>query len=127
MLVNDELHQKLLEYLYGLLSDTESKDIAEKISSDPDVARAYTLARRDVEPDVQGNMRLVDSETGQLSEIFADGPSLDRYGKAFARHQQNWFQACRQVGATMTTLVADTLVKDWQLPDLVAADILKVI
>ena len=49
MYVNDDLHQKLLEHLYGLLPDAEAKELAEKISSDPDVARAYSLARQDVE------------------------------------------------------------------------------
>ena len=49
MYVNDDLHQKLIEYLYGLLPDAEAKELAEKISSDPDVARAYSLARQDVE------------------------------------------------------------------------------
>ncbi|MCG8585579.1 MAG: hypothetical protein MI757_12785, partial [Pirellulales bacterium] len=49
MQVNDRLHQKLLEYLYGLLDDAEAKKVAEQISSDPEVARAYSLARHDVE------------------------------------------------------------------------------
>ena len=49
MYVDDNLHQKMIEYLYGLLPDAEAKELAEKISSDPDVARAYSLARQDVE------------------------------------------------------------------------------
>ena len=84
------------------------------------------LARADTDPNLQGNARIVDSETGRVQEIFVDASSLHRYRRALVRHQQNWHRACKQVGAVMTTVVAEDIIEDWRLPDLVAAEILKV-
>jgi hypothetical protein len=79
-----------------------------------------------VDPPGGGNLRLVDSETDQVQEIFVDPLAIKRYREALARHQQNWHQACRQVGALLTTVVAEKALHDWQLDALVAAEILKV-
>ncbi|MEI6810138.1 MAG: DUF58 domain-containing protein [bacterium] len=65
------------------------------------------LAAVDADPDTQGNVRLVDCETGLPLEIFADAVVLQQYREALARHQQNWQRGCRQVGATITTIIGN--------------------
>jgi uncharacterized protein (DUF58 family) len=90
------------------------------------VVVVQVLAEADVNPPTQGNLRLVDSETEQVQEIFVDAAAVKRYQEALARHQQNWHRACRQVGALLTTVVAERVIRDWRLDELVAAEILKV-
>jgi hypothetical protein len=85
------------------------------------------LARADAEPPEGGSLRLVDSETDQVREIHVDAEAARRYRAALARHQQNWHQACRQTGAVLTTVVAEDLLRDWKLDELVAAEVLKVV
>lgn len=91
------------------------------------VVVVQVLATADVDPPERGNLRLVDSETDEVHEIFIDGVAAQRYRDALARHQQNWDRACRQVGAVMATVVAENITETWRLEQLVAAEILKVV
>lgn len=100
------------------------KQIAKDASS---VVVAQVLARQDLEPVERGNLRLEDSETGSVREVFVDSPALDRYKWALRRHQENWSAACKQIGAVFTTLVAEDTLVDWRLEELVSAQILRVI
>jgi uncharacterized protein (DUF58 family) len=83
------------------------------------------LADADVNPPVGESLRLVDSETDEVRELFVDESVAVRYREALARHQENWHLACRQTGAIFTTVVAERLLDDWSLPGLVAADVLR--
>ncbi|MGH7950933.1 MAG: DUF58 domain-containing protein [Limisphaerales bacterium] len=65
------------------------------------------LARDDVEPPEHGNLRVVDSETGDESEIYIDSSVAKQYAENLAQLQQSWNDACRQCGAQMTTLIAE--------------------
>ena len=85
------------------------------------------LAGEDASPQTRGNQRLVDSETAQVRELFIDATALARYKTGLERHQQNWRTACRQVGGTMVSLVAEQLVQDWSMNELVANEILTVV
>jgi uncharacterized protein (DUF58 family) len=85
------------------------------------------LADADVNPPGPGNLRLLDVETGQIRDLWLDAPARAKYQQALAQHQQNWHLACRQVGAMLTTVVAEKIGQDWRLDDLVAAEVLKVI
>ncbi|MGO8765648.1 MAG: DUF58 domain-containing protein [Limisphaerales bacterium] len=67
------------------------------------------LARDDVTPPDQGNVRVVDSESGEEMEIYIDSSIATQYGDNLAQLQQNWSDACRQYGAQMTTVVAENL------------------
>jgi uncharacterized protein (DUF58 family) len=90
------------------------------------VVIVQVLAQADIEPPQRGNVRLVDSETEQTREMLIDAVSVQRYKEAMARHRDNWQFACRQIGAVMTTVVAEAVAQSWQLEDLVAAEVLKV-
>jgi uncharacterized protein (DUF58 family) len=67
------------------------------------------LARDDANPPEHGNLRVVDSETGDESEIYIDSSIAKQYTDNLAQLQQSWADACRQCGAHMTTLVAENL------------------
>ena len=84
------------------------------------------VASADVDPPDRGNMRLIDSETKDVREIVVDAVAIKRYRENLARHQENWHNACRQAGAIMIQLVAEHLVTDWRLEQLVAAEVLRV-
>jgi uncharacterized protein (DUF58 family) len=90
------------------------------------VVIVQVLAEADKYPHRSGNLRLLDVETGEARDLRVDGNSLRRYIAALERHQQNWHNACRQVGAVFTSVIAEEIVQSWRLDDLVAAEILKV-
>jgi uncharacterized protein (DUF58 family) len=67
------------------------------------------LARDDAAPPEHGNLRVVDSETGEETEIYIDSAIAKNYTANLARLQQTWNDACRQTGAHMTTIIAEDL------------------
>lgn len=84
------------------------------------------LAEADVNPPQDSPLRLIDAETGQMREIYVDAVIARRYREAMARHQQNWHQACRASGAIFSTVIAETLLREWKLDELLAAEFLRV-
>jgi uncharacterized protein (DUF58 family) len=84
------------------------------------------LAEADVDPPEGRSLRLVDSETDEVREVHVDAVMARRYREALARHQENWHRACRQMGAVFAVVVAERLLRDWDLDELVAAEVLKV-
>ncbi|HEU4391411.1 MAG TPA: DUF58 domain-containing protein [Blastocatellia bacterium] len=84
------------------------------------------VAGADLDPPDRGNMRFVDSETQEVREIVVDAVAIKRYRENVARHYENWHNACRQAGAALIQLVAEPLVRDWRLEQLVAADVLRI-
>ena len=80
------------------------------------------LGRDDVTPPEHGNLRVVDSETGEESEIYIDSSIAKQYRENLAQLQQGWADACRQSGAHMTTLIAEDL--ESSLPELEALQLL---
>ena len=85
------------------------------------------LAAADLNPIAMGNVRLTDSETGMTEELFLDATAVARYRSALARHQQNWTTACREAGAILITLSAETLLRQWDLQPLLAREIIRAI
>jgi uncharacterized protein (DUF58 family) len=67
------------------------------------------LARDDATPPEHGSIRLVDSETDELAEMYIDSAVAKQYGDNLLRVQQSWDDACRQCGARLTTLIAEEL------------------
>src|SRR5579875_1071327 len=84
------------------------------------------LASADVHPPPAGALRLIDVETEQVREIHVDAAMIRRYRERLTRHQQNWHQACRASGVVFTTLIAETLLRQWKLDELVAAGLIRV-
>lgn len=67
------------------------------------------LARDDATPPEHGSVRLVDSETEEVTEIYIDSTAQKQYADNLAQLQQSWDDACRQCGAHLTTIVAEDL------------------
>ena len=84
------------------------------------------LAEADRNPVMAGNIRLIDAETREAQEIFADEAALRAYHANLARLQQEWQMACRRLGASMTTMIAETFVQKWEPVELLIAQILSV-
>jgi uncharacterized protein (DUF58 family) len=85
------------------------------------------LAAADDRPPLGGNLRLVDMETELVRELHIDEAVLRRYRDNLRRHQDNWHRACKQTGAIFTVVIAEKVLEDWRLDDLVAAEVLKVV
>lgn len=90
------------------------------------VVVVQVLGEADVDPTARGNIRLVDSETDQVQEIFVDAAAEKRYRDTLSRHQEGWHLAAKQTGAIMTTLVAEEILSSWRLEALVAAEVLTI-
>ena len=84
------------------------------------------LAKADVDPQIRGNLRLIDSETSEVNEMFIDAAMLERYHNRLKSHQENWLRAARQTGSIMTTLVAEEVVGNWHLDELITSRVLEV-
>lgn len=85
------------------------------------------LARTEAEPELRGNVRLVDVESDRTHEIFVDAAVQRRYREALAEHQARWRDAARRVGAGMATLLAEPLIEQWDLSELIRQEILRVV
>lgn len=84
------------------------------------------LAVADADPDLQGNVRLEDTETGDLREVFIDATARAAYLRRLRDHQENWRRACRQSGSQMITLVAESFLQNADLSTAVASGMLAV-
>lgn len=70
------------------------------------------LAEEDITPSINGNCRLIDSESGQEVETHIDAARLESYRRAFDLHSGLWRDASRAAGAELLT------VTDGMIPDL---------
>jgi len=115
----------LLSDLFWLGDPYETLSIlAERASA---VFIIQLLAESDANPVQRGHVRLRDSETDRLQDLFVDAVAEKRYRQNLARHQDNWNRGCRQVGAVLTTVIAERIVDRWELDELVLAEILQVL
>jgi uncharacterized protein (DUF58 family) len=85
------------------------------------------LAELDAHPREGESLRLVDSETDLIREIHIDAIAARRYREGLLRHQENWHAACRQVGAIFATVIAEDVLRDWNMDELMAAGMLKIV
>ena len=105
------------------INDDDLAQFAERATA---VVVVQVLAEADVNPTERGNIRLIDSETDAVQEIFLDSVAEKRYRDAFARHQESWHLAAKQTGAIMTTVVAEEILSNWRLEALVASEVLTI-
>jgi uncharacterized protein (DUF58 family) len=82
------------------------------------------LAAADLEPPHRRNVRLVDSESGAIEEVFLDATAIGRYRGNLQRHRDAWRRAARQVGAILVPITAEEICAAWDLGPLVEAGIL---
>lgn len=82
------------------------------------------LARADVDPPAHGSIRLEDCETGRSRDLFVDTASQTGYRNRLARHQDQWRRAARQAGVVMATLIAEDVVRQWTLSELIRQEMI---
>ncbi len=82
------------------------------------------VSRFDLNPELQGNIRLIDSETGNYIELVSNSESLRNYKDNFSRHQEYWKRCCTKFGAVYSLMVAEEFIKDFFPEDLLKSEVL---
>ena len=83
------------------------------------------LAEADAEPPEQGNLRLVDCESGERMELYLDTLARERYKRNLAQLQESYHVAARRHGAFFTTVVAERFLTDGRLDDVFQAELMR--
>lgn len=85
------------------------------------------LAKQDADPGWNGDLRLVDSESGELRELRLDATAMSRYRQQLDRLRDQWRSACARAGVRMTELIAEEVAGDWDLSSLHRAGVLRLV
>ena len=113
-------------FVSDLLFMADPTAIVSQVSGDAAVTViVQLLAEADAEPPEQGNLRLVDCESGERLEMYLDTLARERYKRNLARHQENYNIAARRHGAFLTTVVAERFLEDGRLDELFHAELLR--
>ncbi len=74
------------------------------------------LSALDLDPDLEGDLRLIDAETGSATEITANSPTLRTYRENIARHNQRLAEVLLSVGGHSAVISTndpfETVVRD---------------
>jgi uncharacterized protein (DUF58 family) len=84
-----------------------------------DLNLIQTLAPEELQPEVGGDLLLVDSETGQTREITANERVVAAYKAALSEHTTSLEKFCRSHGIGYTLVTADVSFEDMLLKNLV--------
>jgi len=76
------------------------------------------VAEADRKPDLRGNLRVTDSETGETMDLFFDEHACKTYLTALENHQHNWREACSRMGVSLTVFTAEELIRHWNVAEL---------
>ena len=110
-----------------LLFAAQPKDLLAPLAQEASaVAVIQVVSEGDVAGPGKGNVRLVDSETGLEQELYIDEAAAELYRAGFGRHQAEWRQAAREVGAVFVAVTAEEICRGWDLGSLVKAELLDV-
>jgi hypothetical protein len=108
--------------------------------SDPDVVASrwadggaglwvvQVLAAQDADPRAalgfEGDLKLIDAETGHLREVRLDPAALRLYRDALTTHRARWSSALSGIGGHLVTVIAEEMMDDWSLRPLFEAGLL---
>ncbi|MBA2317064.1 MAG: DUF58 domain-containing protein [Euzebyales bacterium] len=81
-------------------------------AGDADAALVHVLGRADVDPDLDGDLRLVDSETGQEREVGVSGDVRAAYAATVERWLDDVARRCGAAGVALARLHDDEPVED---------------
>lgn len=85
------------------------------------------LGRQDVDPAWNGDLRLVDSESGEVRELRLDSTAMKQYRQQLDRLRDQWRSACARAGVHMTELIAEELTAGWDVSGLMRSGVLRLI
>ena len=83
-------------------------------------------SRADENPELQGNVRLVDSESGDEEELLITPAALRSYLDALRRHRANWHEGARRAGVRFVHLPAEETRRRFDPTELARAGLLDV-
>ena len=108
-----------------LFWNQEPMGILQRLSDGAAVVIVIQLvSKADIEPDIYGNMRVIDSESGEALELICDEALLSEYKSNFERHRQYWKECCTKSGAVFCFIEAEEFLKDFVPNDLIKNEIL---
>ena len=73
------------------------------------------LAAEEEDPELRGQHRFVDVESGETLDVFVDEAAAAAYRSALAAHRELWSRACRRCGAAFVAITAETLLAERHL------------
>lgn len=90
-----------------------------------EVVVLHILSEVELDPDLEGDLRLIDAETGEELDITATAGVLQEYQRRLKIHIEAIQNACRRIGATYVPLRNDRAPQDVILRDLYPQGVLK--
>ncbi len=88
------------------------------------LAMVQILAIDDVSPKLEGNLRLIDSESDETLELVSNKALTDTYRQNFLRHQEYWERCCTKTGTVFSHCLAEEFIRDFLPLDLLRNEIL---
>ncbi len=99
-------------FVSDLLFPTDPQAVTAVLArQDATVAVVQLMDQADREPPEQGTLRLVDSETGEVHELYVDSNVRRRYQTRLEEHTQAWERACRRQGIRFARLAAEAVLE----------------
>ncbi|MCA9122840.1 MAG: hypothetical protein H6822_30535 [Planctomycetaceae bacterium] len=117
--MNEELQQQLMEFVYGLLEDDEANALCARITSDPEVARAYSKVKLQCDL-VARAARVEETNVAWIrpeGDESAEEESQVSSGPTSAANSRRWANWCLSLAASgLIFLVGSTYLLDSQPP-----------
>jgi uncharacterized protein (DUF58 family) len=108
------------------LMDPQWEDALRALSTRPfEVTILHTLAPQELRPDLDGDFRLLDSESGEPIEISADPNVLQRYNESLRSWQEEIEQFCSGRGMAYIPVDTSIPIKEFVLSTLRQRGILR--
>lgn len=109
-----------------LFWEEDPMNILNRVSSEAALVVIIQLvAAQDVSPELYGNIRAVDAESGQALELICDDGLLNEYKANFERHRQYWKECCTKTGTIFCYLEAENFLKTLVPESLIYNDIMR--
>ena len=103
-------------FVSDLLWPSEPEGVLRRLA---DGAAALTvvqlLGREEAAPELRGQHRFLDVETGERLDLFADAAACAAYAAALASHRERWSRACRRFGARFVAVTDEGLASGGRL------------
>ena len=98
----------LLFLLSDLFSPGDSRDgLAALLARGYEIVLLHLLSPDEAAPELTGDLKLIDVETGEAAEISPDPLLLDEYAARLAAWQEEWRRFCGPRGIHYTNIVTD--------------------
>ena len=98
-------------FISDLLFASDPEMVTTVLAADASSAAViHLLDQADRTPPEHGTVKLVDSETGQVQELFIDEPIRRRYTQRLETHTRQWEHACHRRGINFATVSAESIL-----------------